>query len=195
MDECTKEFQVREFCPHPACFDTLHRPCLDDGVSIGLTLPSLIAVALLLSAQRKAAIPGSELLPRGWLIEAPRICANRPQPLSALSALVLSRRSLVDYATLCSLILVVQILASSWYEARHRRHRNVPEGERGSVPRSESLRVWLYSIFSLGLALILVSVKFLFVWSHVNIWKSKWTLDQPYGFGSSSVLLSRHQLL
>ncbi|KAI6025596.1 Fph type histidine kinase [Pisolithus orientalis] len=148
------------------------RPCPDDGASTGLLLPPLIAVSLLLSAIRKAASPESGLLPRGWLIEAPRVLSKGQSSLSVLDALILSRRSLVDYAALCSFILVVQILASSWYEARYRRHRSVPEGERGSVPRSEMRRTWLYSAFGLVFVLILLAVRFFLTQHHIAIWQN-----------------------
>lgn len=95
-------------------------------------------------------------------------------PLSALEALILSRRGLIDYASLCSFILVVQILASSCYEARYRHRRSVAEGERGSVPRKEMLRTWLYTAFSLVLALVVLCLKFLFARYHVGIWQSEW---------------------
>ena len=125
---------------------------------------------------RKAASPDSGLLPRGWLIEAPRVLTNARSPLSALQALILSRRGLIDYAVLCSIILVVQILASSWYEARYRQRWSVPEGERGSVPRKEVRRTWLYTAFSLVLAIVVLCLKILFAWYHTGIWHSECSL-------------------
>ncbi|KAI5998742.1 Fph type histidine kinase [Pisolithus albus] len=149
------------------------RPCLDDGASTGLLMPPLIAVAFLLSAVRKVASPKSGLLPPGWLIEAPRVLTNGRSSLSALEALILSRRTLVDYAVLCSFILVVQILASSWYEARYRRRlQGVPESERGSVPRSEMRRTWLYAAFALVFTLILLVVRFFLAQYHIAIWQN-----------------------
>ncbi|KAI6133531.1 Fph type histidine kinase [Pisolithus croceorrhizus] len=148
------------------------RPCLDDGASTGLLMPPLIAVAFLLSAVRKVASPEAGLLPPGWLIEAPRVLTTGRSSLSALEALILSRRTLVDYAVLCSFILVVQILASSWYEARYRRRRSVPEGERGSVPRSEMRRTWLYSAFALVFTLILLVIRFFLAQYHIAIWQN-----------------------
>lgn len=133
---------------------------------------------------RKAASPDSGLLPRGWLIEAPRVLTKGRAPLSALEALILSRRGLIDYASLCSLILVVQILASSWYEARYRQRRSVSEGERGSVPRKEMLRTWLYTAFSFVLALVVLCLKFLFARHHVGIWQSEWSFfDREFQSG------------
>ncbi|KAI6165715.1 Fph type histidine kinase [Pisolithus thermaeus] len=129
------------------------RPCLDDGASTGC-------------------IPEAGLLPPGWLIEAPRVLTTGRSSLSALEALILSRRTLVDYAVLCSFILVVQILASSWYEARYRRRRSVPEGERGSVPRSEMRRTWLYSAFALVFTLILLVIRFFLAQYHIAIWQN-----------------------
>lgn len=149
------------------------RPCLDDGASTGLLMPPLIAVAFLLSAVRKVASPESGLPPPGWLIEAPRVLTKGRSSLSALEALILARRTLVDYAVLCSFILVVQILASSWYEARYRRRlQSVPEGERGSVPRSEMRRTWLYSAFALVFTLILLVIRFFLAQYHIAIWQN-----------------------
>ncbi|KIJ66657.1 hypothetical protein HYDPIDRAFT_86054 [Hydnomerulius pinastri MD-312] len=150
------------------------RECPDDGVLTGLSFAPLIAMALLYSGLRQASSPNSALLPRGWLIEAPRVLENARAPLSALNALILSRRSLVDYATLCSFILLVQILASSWYEAKYRRRWSVPEGERGSVPRSEMRRTWTYWIYSYVLTLVVLFVRYLLARNHINIWQSEW---------------------
>ncbi|KAI6016746.1 hypothetical protein EDC04DRAFT_2608342 [Pisolithus marmoratus] len=85
----------------------------------------------------KVASPDSGLLPCRWLIEAPHVLMNGQLPLLALKALILSRWTLVDYAVLCLLILMVQILASSWYEACYCQHWSIPKGKWGSVPHSE----------------------------------------------------------
>lgn len=116
-------------------------------------------------------------------------------PLSALEALILSRRGLIDYASLCSFILVVQILASSCYEARYRHRRSVAEGERGSVPRKEMLRTWLYTAFSLVLALVVLCLKFLFARYHVGIWQSEWFFFGREIQGSSQRTYMLHQTL
>ncbi|KAG6330838.1 hypothetical protein ID866_8254 [Astraeus odoratus] len=68
--------------------------------------------------------------------------------------------------------MLVQILASSWYEARYRQRQSVPEGERGSVPRNEMRRTWLYSAFALVLTLILLCVRFVLSHYHVGIWQN-----------------------
>ncbi|KAF9223470.1 hypothetical protein BS17DRAFT_767327 [Gyrodon lividus] len=119
-----------------------------------------------------ATSPNSIPLPHDWLIEAPRVLENARAPLSALDALILSRRSLVDYATLCSFILLVQIFSSSWYEARYRRRWTVPEGERGSVPRSEMRRTWTYWMYSYVLTLVVLCVRYLLARNHINVWQS-----------------------
>jgi dolichol kinase len=142
----------------------------------GLSFGPLISVALLSSSLRQAASPNPTLLPSDWLIEAPRVLENAHAPLSTLSALILSRRSLVDYATLCSFILLVQISSSSWYEARYRRRWNVPEGERGSVPRSEALRTWTYWIYSYILTLVALFVRYLLASNNIGLWQSEYPL-------------------
>ncbi|KAN0092831.1 hypothetical protein V8E55_003615 [Tylopilus felleus] len=149
-----------------------YRDCPDDGVLTGLSFAPLISVALLCSSLRQAASPTPALLPPGWQIEAPRVLENAHAPLSALDALMLSRRSLVDHATLCSFILLVQILSSSWYEARYRRGRNVPEGERGSVPRSEVRRTWTYWIYSYVLTLVALFVRHLLASYGIALWQN-----------------------
>lgn len=116
------------------------------------------------------------MLPPDWLIEAPRVLEDARAPMSILNALILSRRSLVDYATLCSFILLVQIFSSSWYEARYRTGRNVPEGERGSVPRSEARRTWTYWVYSYVLTLVALLVRYLLASNNINLWQSEYSL-------------------
>ncbi|KAF9237618.1 Fph type histidine kinase [Melanogaster broomeanus] len=147
------------------------RECPDDGALTGLSFAPLISIALLYSSLRQAASRDPSLLPRDWLIEAPRVLEGA-RALSALDALILSRRSLVDYATLCSFILIVQISSSSWYEARYRRKRSVSEGERGSVPRSEMRRTWTYWIYSYVLTLVVLCVRYLLACNHISVWQS-----------------------
>ncbi|KAF8442414.1 hypothetical protein L210DRAFT_3611794 [Boletus edulis BED1] len=148
------------------------RDCLDDGALTGLSFAPLISVALLCSSLHQAASPNPTLLPPDWLIEAPRVLGDAHAPLSALNAQISSRRSLVDYATLCSFILLVQIFSSWWYEARYRRGRNVPEGERGSVPRSEAQRTWTYWMYSYALTLVALYVRYLLASNHIGLWQN-----------------------
>ena len=137
---------------------------------------------MLCSSLHQAASPNPTLLPPDWLIEAPRVLEDAHAPLSILNALIMSRRSLVDYATLCSFILLVQVLSSSWYEARYRRGRNVPEGERGSVPRSEARRTWTYWIYSYVLTLVALLVRYLLARNDISLWQSEYL----FGCGDST---------
>lgn len=150
------------------------RDSSDDGALTGLSFAPLISVALLCSSLRQVASPSLTLLPPDWLIETPRVLENGHTPLSSLDALTLSRRTLVDYATLCSFILLVQIFSSSWYEARHRKGRNMPEGERGSVPRSEARRTWTYWIYSYVLTLVALLVRYLLASNNIGLWQSEY---------------------
>ncbi|KAG9315261.1 Fph type histidine kinase [Chiua virens] len=145
------------------------RDCSDDGAMTGLSFAPLIAIALLYSSLLQAASPTPALLPPGWLIDASGVL---DAPLSTLNNLMLSRRCLVDYATLCSFILLVQIFSSSWYEARYRRARNVPEGERGSVPRSEVRRTWTYWIYSYVLTAVALLVRYLLASISIGLWQN-----------------------
>ncbi|KAH7884669.1 Fph type histidine kinase [Phlebopus sp. FC_14] len=160
---------------------TLLRGCPDDGALTGLILAPLIAIALLSSALRQAASPNTSLLPREWLIEVPLVLENARSPPTALDALILSRRSLVDYATLCSFIVVVQILASSWFEARSRHRRGTPEGERASVPRSEMRRTWTYSIFAYIVTFGVLGVRHLLGWNRIDVWQNVSYFDIAVG--------------
>lgn len=152
---------------------TPFRDCPDDGALTGLSFAPLISIALLFSSLRQATLPNPTLLPLDWLIEAPRVLEHEHRLLSALDALVLSRRSLVDYATLCSFILLAQIFSSSWYEARYRKARNVPEGERGSVPRSEARRTWTYWTYSYILTLVASFIRYVLASNNINLWQSE----------------------
>lgn len=138
----------------------------------GLSFAPLISIALLFTSLRQAALTNPILLPPDWLIEVPLV-RDAHASLSALDALILSRGSLVNYATLCSFILLAQIFSSSWYEARYRRARSVPEGERGSVPRSEARRTWIYWTYSYVLTLIALFVRYFLASNNVNLWQSK----------------------
>lgn len=151
------------------------RDCPDDGALTGLSFAPLISIALLFSSLRQSALANPTSLPPDWLIEAPQILEHAHAPLSALDALILSRRSLVDYATLCSFILLAQIFSSSWYEARFRRARNMPEGERGSVPRSEARRTWTYWTYSYVLTLVVLFVRHLLASNNINLWQSEYS--------------------
>ena len=73
---------------------------------------------------------------------------------------MLSRRNAVDLGTLCSTTLLIHVYASHWFEWRHRRHHRVSEGERGSVPRSEVRKGWLYIIFTFLVCAFLIVLRF-----------------------------------
>ncbi|GLB40520.1 putative dolichol kinase [Lyophyllum shimeji] len=153
-----------------------YRESLDDGVFIGLLLGPLIAAALLISALRSstAVPPRRTPLPREWRIEAPMELHDPGKAQSALEALVLARYNLVDLATFCSTILLLHVCTSWWAEARCRKRGDTAEGERASVPRSESLRSWYYILFTLGVSAATFAIKMLLqrrgygIWQHLN---------------------------
>ncbi|KAG1734154.1 Fph type histidine kinase [Suillus lakei] len=164
------------------CMNTRESP--NDGVLTGLLLPPMIALALLYSALRQVHSPSSDpnLLPPHWLIEAPSVLHNPRSPDSAIDALIQSRRGLVDYSTMCSFILLAQVCSSWVIETRYRGRPSVPEGERGSVPRSEMRRTWFYVLFTFGMTMLAITVRYLFALAEVPVWRNISYLD--IGIGS-----------
>ncbi|KAG1882199.1 Fph type histidine kinase [Suillus subluteus] len=151
-----------------------YRESPNDGVLTGLLLPPMIALALLYSALRQVHSPLSDpnLPPPHWLIEAPSVLHNPRSPDSAIDALIQSRRGLVDYSTMCSFILLAQVCSSWIIETRYRGRPSVPEGERGSVPRSEMRRTWLYLLFTFGMTILAITVRYLFALAEIPIWRN-----------------------
>ncbi|KAG2058490.1 hypothetical protein BDR06DRAFT_980357 [Suillus hirtellus] len=161
-----------------------YRESPNDGVLTGLLLPPMIALALLYSALRQVHSPSSDpnLPPPHWLIEAPSVLHNPRSPDSAIDALIQSRRGLVDYSTMCSFILLAQVCSSWIIETRYRGRPSVPEGERGSVPRSEMRRTWLYVLFTFVMTMLAMTVRYLFALVEIPIWRNISYLD--IGIGS-----------
>lgn len=153
------------------------RDSQDDGLLTGLLLGPLIASGLLITALRQqghiSANPDYKLLPAAWRIEAPIILNDHVLPISVIEALVLSRRNLVNIATVCSTILLAQVVASWWYESRYVLARNAPEGERASVPRREGRKLALYVLFMLGSTFAALCVRALAVDAGAGIWQSE----------------------
>lgn len=144
----------------------------------------MIALALLYSALRQVNSPSSDpsLPPPHWLIEAPSVLHNPRSPASAIDALIQSRRGLVDYSTMCSFILLAQVCSSWIIETRYRGRPSVPEGERGSVPRSEMRRTWFYVLYTFGMTMLAITARYLFALAEVPIWRNISYLD--IGIGS-----------
>jgi dolichol kinase len=133
----------------------------------------MISAAMLYSALRLAASPTPiSLLPPTWRIEAPLTQTHAIDPKTALQALVLARRSLVDLGTLCPTILLVHVCASWWTEHLYRKIKTVPEGERGSVPRKESKRAWRYASFTLVVTIAALGLRMLMSFLGCGIWQS-----------------------
>ncbi|TCD67141.1 hypothetical protein EIP91_000425 [Steccherinum ochraceum] len=148
-----------------------YRESADDGILTGLLLGPIITSSLLyLTIQ--AIDTGKPLLPSTWLIEAPAVLSNSLVPLTALEALLLSRRNLVDQATFCSTILIVHVLSSWVTEARHRRRTVVPNGELSHVPRKEGRRTYLYYLFAISVTLWILCVKIALQELNVGIWQN-----------------------
>ncbi|KAI0291918.1 hypothetical protein B0F90DRAFT_1812063 [Multifurca ochricompacta] len=149
----------------------------DDGLISGLILGPLITSALYYIALKSdTSFFDGTPQPPFWHIEAPWRLTNET-PLTPLQALVLSRRNAVDLGTLCSTALLIHVYASHWFEWRHRKQHKVAEGERGSVPRSESRKGWLYVGFTYLVCTFLLGLRFALdsvgvsVWKHMSYWE------------------------
>ncbi len=152
---------------------TLVRNSQDDGLLTGLLGGPLIAAAVLyISLAMYAANPLGDPIPPGWLVEAAMTLPNPANPVTALEALLLSRRYLVSQATFCATILLVHVSASWVTEARHRRKLVVPEGEISSVPRKDVLRTYLYILFAVSITLWILCVRIALKEAKLGIWQS-----------------------
>ncbi|KAI9434204.1 Fph type histidine kinase [Lactarius indigo] len=164
----------RYFCG--TLIDTLFRTSSDDGFVTGLIFGPLITSALYYVALRFDTQAAGTSQPPIWYIEAPWHLGNDTS-LTPPQALVLSRRNAVDLSTLCSLTLSIHVYASQWFEWRYRKQHKVSEGERGSVPRSEARKGWLYTVFTYLVCAFLLGLRFaldragLGIWKHMSYWE------------------------
>lgn len=109
-------------------------------------------------------------MPPEWRVDSTIFPLSDPK-LTQAAALVVSRRALVDLATICSTILLVHVCASWWKEARVRKD-GLPETERASVPRSEMRRLRLYVVFGLVVSVVVVAMRVGFNEMGWRIWES-----------------------
>ncbi|KIY51824.1 hypothetical protein FISHEDRAFT_36430 [Fistulina hepatica ATCC 64428] len=147
-----------------------YRLSADDGVLTGLLLPSIISCALLFLATTKSAFENP--VPKNWLIELPATLTASSRPYTAAEALVLSRYSLCDLATLCSSILLLHVCASWWLEGKYSPMWISPDGERRSVPRSEGRRGLYYIFFTCVVTITILAVKVVCLSSGYGIWQN-----------------------
>ncbi|KAH8983215.1 Fph type histidine kinase [Lactarius akahatsu] len=153
-----------------------YRTSSDDGLVTGLIFGPLITSALYYVALRFDTQAAGTSQPPIWYIEAPWHLGNDTS-LTPPQALVLSRRNAVDLSTLSSLTLSIHVYASHWFEWRYRKQHKVSEGERGSVPRSEARKGWLYAVFTYLVCAFLLGLRFaldraeLGIWKHLSYWE------------------------
>ena len=103
-----------------------------------------------------------EALPMGWRIEPPLTLPHSHHSLPASQAALLSRYGLVELSLFCSTMILLHVCASSIFERWSGKGVEgfpKPEGERSSVPRSESRRLWYYIFFTLALSTLMVGLK------------------------------------
>ncbi|TFY82873.1 hypothetical protein EWM64_g1139 [Hericium alpestre] len=155
-----------------------YRTSTDDGLLSGVILGPLIASSLLYSSLKTANTTTDSIpLPPFWYIEPPLTLPNSGNPLTALEALVASRRNAVHLATLCGTLTLIHVCASWWFEASYRRRRAVVEGERGSVPRSEARKAWYYVAFTFTVTAGLLALRYLFQGLGIGIWQNMTYFD------------------
>lgn len=134
----------------------------------GLVLSPLISAALFYNA-----LADPRVLP-GWHIESPMTLPV--SSMSPIQAVIRSRAAAVDLGTLCSAALLFQVGASAVFESRFRKTHHVPDGERGSVPRSEMRKAGYYTAFVFCSTLILLAARIalpLFgidIWTRLSLW-------------------------
>lgn len=183
MDDGSQELQVHFFSLEFRKMNLLSehatlRNSAADGILTGLLSGPLI-VSAVVYASHHAIAKGTNFF-EGWLIEAPKLL-HPDSPLTALDVLLLSRRSLINQATLCSTILLIHVCSSWVTEDRHRRKVNVPEGEVNSVPRKEGRRAYLYVLFTISVTLWVLCVRIALKEAKLGIWQSKLrTHREPY---------------
>jgi hypothetical protein len=123
---------------------------LDDGYLTAL----LIGPGLAASMLYQTTILSSQALPYrspAWLIEPPYTSNLTP---SALTALVHSRRALVQLTTLCSFVLLLHLIASSF---RQRFFANAAISD--ALPQSEARRTLFYCALMCSTTLALIVLR------------------------------------
>ncbi|KAL1747123.1 hypothetical protein HDZ31DRAFT_32587 [Schizophyllum fasciatum] len=152
-----------------------YRDSLDDGVLTGLIFGPLIATSLLYISLRLASNPAtaSNPLPPTWRIESPATLSGGIDAYSVTEAIILSRFSVVDLATLCSFVHLLHICGSWWWESRFTVGGTPsPDGERRSVPRSEGRRLWYYVLFTVAASLLVFGLRVAFPYFGCGIWQN-----------------------
>lgn len=143
--------------------DTFPSECPDDGsVTALLFAPILASTYWLISLQQLAVYPASSSMPKGWLIEPPRELPPSPHhpPLSSLQSIVLSRRKVVELSILCSTLLFIHMTYSRWQQRRRLVRRSTENMATADFPpKKEGQRSWLYTKFSITVALLCVALR------------------------------------
>ncbi|EJD49062.1 hypothetical protein AURDEDRAFT_85412 [Auricularia subglabra TFB-10046 SS5] len=158
-----------------------YRECTDDGVLTASLFGPLISVACLYSTIERLKTSPSSPLPDDWRIELPAVLPHRadgsPAP-SALVSLLYARRSLLQFSTLCSAIVLVHTAASRWDDWTHSTAANEdgqPQSPR--IPRREGRRTYLYSKFAVLVTVGALALKLAFVQLGIPVWKDLSILD------------------
>ncbi|PWN51226.1 hypothetical protein IE53DRAFT_299774, partial [Violaceomyces palustris] len=150
-----------------------YRESNEDGALNALLLGPLLATTVLFNAldEQQSLVnvsPGGEPLPLPrWRVEGPpRILQHTRPTRGGLSALILSRYSLVSLLNLTSTVLLCHLLATKWIKKPH------------EFPRSNWRRLGSFTLFALALSLLLELVRETALLLGLPLWESlaRWEL-------------------
>lgn len=171
----------------------LHRSCPDDGGLTALLLAPMISLTMLCLSMRQLSVQGAQpslsVLPLQWLIDPPLVLTGSAIKHTALEALVLSRRNLVQTLSMCSLILMVHLWASSRAEEAAANSTSPRAEDRTHIPKNELQRTIEYSKLVLGTTVGLLLVRFAASVSYDKLWSGKRPIDSP----NACIVLNKHR--
>ncbi|PWN37332.1 uncharacterized protein FA14DRAFT_13142 [Meira miltonrushii] len=140
-----------------------YRACGDDGAMLGLLLGPLLGVTCLFAsledrpAQRLASGDGLPFPP--WRVETPAlVLGNRTVPHPTMTALALSRCTLLSLQTAMSTTLLVHLLATKYIRK--------PE----EISTSSWKRLWSCTKFAFVLSVSLTLLREAFSWIGIRLW-------------------------
>lgn len=130
-------------------------------------------MALLFVSESTTEASSVRSLPEAWLIEGPSVLEHTRYPVTALEALLGSRRNLVQLMTLSSGILLVHLFAS--WKSQKGQAWTATSAETGFfekpwLPKSEGRRSMSYVGFTAILTAGALLLKALFVHAKLNVW-------------------------
>ncbi|CAG7849583.1 Dolichol kinase sec59 [Serendipita indica DSM 11827] len=128
-----------------------YRSDADDGVLTALLLGPITAASMLY-ATILTDISDGPYYPAGWLVDPPLYLSKSPHRLTPREALLNSRRSLVQFSTLCAFVLLTHLCTSNITTIRPK-HDDPKDGERRM---KRGLRSWAFVGYAISISAISV---------------------------------------